>query len=1354
MKKVEEVENIEEKQVQRNRYGNQNVQSVYVSSIRPPFLQTCSNILELLKFLDRYDEYNKLGGEIKLVCCLSSVLIEQISFEVKNFGNLSDDKIKELLKDSFKPKNKFEFYYILQELKFYGCQGNLIDAVKWRQFVKTFNFIVKLCEGYLLSKQEIMNIFLNKIVNEKFRVFLIRSGVKDVDYERFNSFAFSCAEEWNQFQISAKLMNINLDNRSFDKKKKNFNHRDYKINHLNENADHRLNHQDIGHAADDKHDFQRNGHIRSNNNINNQHNKAATKNICFGCGHITNPPHKKADCPHKDKEGWGRRSVVDKPLTLSLISSENIALIEAKVNNIHVNVGLDSLSSETLISRDIANQLDKLKIYDGDVKTIKVAGNMEIIVNKFIDIEIENLVPDKIKLTCGVADIPVDILISWGDIKKYKLLDILLSKDVSVEEFNFISPEEEEEEDINDGDGEPDGDNEGNIEIFKNDYPTVFRDVLPVQPAKVTPMQIILMNDKKLPNSQPPRRFSETVKKFIYDEIQKWLHDGVISHCDAAYASQITVVHAKGRDWRLCIDFRELNEVTKSNVYPIPNLKSVLRRVSGKNYYAKIDLKKGYLQAPLDEKSREFSAFISDFGVYQFNRIPFGLKNAPGYFQYILSKEVLNGLLYIICELYIDDIIIFADNMQELKERFILVLERLKQFNIIVNSAKCKFGLKKIEFLGHIVSKEGIQLSENKINDLKKIEEPISKSTLKSFLGLTNYFREFVPNYADKVYKLEKLLSNKMKFEWDEKYREAFQNIKDSIINAGILHIIDYELPIVVRTDASENGIGAVLFQNDGDNIKNIAFMSKKFSKSAKKWSTYDKEAYAIYFALKKWFNLLQGHKFSVQTDHKNLTYIQNTVDGKVARWRMFLQELDFNISYIPGRLNVIADNLSRCCIGVEENFHETLEKVHNAINGHLGINKTIKKLQELNIYWKNMRRDVISFIKSCPSCQKSRNTTKDILSEEVHVIENYEIFEEVSVDYRINLPADVYGNTNILVVIDNFSKYVELFPVKEMNAEVTANCLLQVISRYGLIKFIRSDLGSQFIGDICSKLCDLMNIKQITTSGYNPQSNGIVERTNAEIKRHLQILINDKDTQNKWSFSLPLIQRILNSTIHKSTGYAPAKIIFGDNINLDRYLINDDVQPRLTTNVLPEYINNLINIQSKIKQQAQINLGTTLDNRINKKSKGNNIMENKFKANELVVVINHNKSKLDFKWKGPFKVIKKLFGNVYEVEDLRNKKKLRFNSVDLKRFNCPSNIDPINIAARDESEYVVKEILDHKLEGKNKKNKTHYYFLVEFEDESKEWLPYLEVRELQAFDIYLQNHQDFAKMLKLKILA
>ena len=890
---------------------------------------------------------------------------------------------------------------------------------------------------------------------------------------------------------------------------------------------------------------------------------------------------------------------------------------------------------------------------------------------------------------------------------------------------------------------------DGGWQGIKDDFPVVFSGELSRIPAEVEPMTIQLVEDFRLPAPAKVKRQSAVIRKFIQENVNSLLMGGFIIPSISPVASRVVVVRAANRDWRFCVDLREINKITVSNAYPLPVVKAILERVKGYKFYAKLDLKKGYHQVALDVHSRYLSAFICEEGLFEFTRIPFGLKNAPAFFQGVLSR-ILNGLIGVVCELYIDDIIIFANSMVLLTDNVRLVLQRLNDVQLRVNVKKCIFGVSEIEFLGTVVSAMGVRISPVKLDALMKLVSPVDRKTLKSFLGLANWFRDFVPNFSSKVVNMTSLLSPKVHFVWNEDMESEFKEIRSAICNAPILHLVDYQFPLIVRTDASDYGIGAVLLQVVDGSERVIAFMSKKLSSQAKRWSTIDKEGFAIFHAIQTWECYLRGHRFIVQTDHRNLVYVLRSDTGRVARWRLFLQEFDFVVEHLPGKENIVADALSRCCV-VSEEAKVEIEKVHNEVVGHLGVFQTLRKLKDNHISWKGMRKSVVEYIKSCSACQKVRVTSKDCRVEEYHVIEAYEPFQEVSIDSIVNLPTDVDGNKVILVIIDNFSKFVELFAVKDLEATTAARCLLQLCCRYGPVSIIRSDNGGQFVSDVFKSLVELMGTKQLLTVGYRPSANGVVERVNAEVIRHLSAIVHSRKLRDKWSMGLPLVQRILNSTVHSSTGFSPAELIFGGAIDVDRGLISS--APEIAVVGYPKYVQQLQKFQVEAIAASQVHMASVHDHRVDNVSDG--VGDGGFRVfqrGDFVVALKNNPDKFDYKWRGPFRVVESCEANIYQCMDLRTGQLLKFDVSALRKFECAPGVDPVAVAGWDEDEFVVDSILSHELKGTKVRNRTHYYFRVKFVDGSEDVLPYMEVRDLEAFDTYLRNHRDFARLLRLEV--
>ena len=1329
-----------------NEEKESSISSVVVSSNRPPTLKTCSSIISLMLFLEEYQHYVNQGGAIKLHVCLSPVVCIRLSRVIPGkIADASEDDIVKSLYKVYSPSSAAEFLNVLRSLRCEMRVGRSFDLDGLLSYTTRFVNIVVKCESLKLSRNVIYSTFLDNMVDLKFKEYLLMYELKDEDYDKWTIIIYELAEHYRVISAEAYVLFGNQSKKSYPKP----------VAASSPASDSSLSvvHSPSSSAV---------AMVAASS-----HGERVLKwspNVCLGCGHVTNPPHRRVNCPHKSLRGWVAKGGPPSPplsgVSLIVKSWKDVCLVDGVVQGRECRVGLDSMSSYSLISRSFVDCLGC-----GVVKVMKpelhvaAAGSGDLIsVKEFVTVAVSIKGSPSVKLEVGIIDIPVDLLVGWSDIVGKGFWNALAEEaGRSLPEFSELAPEDCIEDFYDPFALIVASKGEGvkcvEMRELASEFPDVLSNSLPAVPAKVEPMKIMLKPDAVLPSTAAPRRQSAVVNKFIEESVSKYLEAGFIVPSNSHVASPVVVVRSTTREWRLCIDYRLLNAISVPNVYPLPNIKSMLERISGHCYYAKFDLKKGYHQVEVHPESRYLTAFVCASGVFEFKRLPFGLKSAPAYFQHLMATVVLAGLVHVICEVYIDDISIFADSLQELEVRCREVLERCRKFGICLHPDKCLMGVDQLVFLGHVVSERGIQISESKVEGVIKLEAPRSRAELRAVVGFINYFRDFIPNFSLRIAGMEMLLSPKRPFIWSESLQAEFLDVKRAIKDAGMIYTVDYDFPLVVRTDASVVGVGAVLFQPVNGVERPIAFVSQKFSGPATRWATVDQEAYAIVFAVKKLEPYLRGQKFIVQTDHKNLTYVLKSDVGRVVRWRLLLQEFEFVVEHIPGVNNTVADALSRCLIGVAEEVDSNISKCHNEIVGHHGVGKTLGLLRDAGLTWQGMRKDVVKFIQSCVTCQKSREVvhTEDVSQR--HVIEVFEPFEEVSVDYIVNLPEDGQGCKCILAVVDNFTKYVELFPVKEMDAVSTAQCLLSVFSRYGAIKRIRSDRGAQFIGEVCSSLFKAIGCQQILTVGFRPQANGIVERVNGEIKRHLQTLVNATQSHSRWSAVLPLVQRVLNSTVHSSTGYAPSKMLFGGAVSLNREIISKKVDSDVNvTKESSEYVKELFESQSKIVAASQVHLATVLDRRVEKSRKDVSIPLKEFKAGDLVLSFRHGGTKLDMRWCGPFSVIERTNANIYKCTDLCTQKKVLLDVTTLKLFNCAPGVDPLVVAGLDESEFVVESILGHRLEGDKKKNKTHYYFLVKFQDGEEEWLPYMEVRELEVFSTYLKSQPALVRLLKLKI--
>jgi cleavage and polyadenylation specificity factor subunit 1 len=307
-------------------------------------------------------------------------------------------------------------------------------------------------------------------------------------------------------------------------------------------------------------------------------------------------------------------------------------------------------------------------------------------------------------------------------------------------------------------------------------------------------------------------------------------------------------------------------------------------------------------------------------GVYEWLRVPMGLKGAPSYFQQMMASVVLAGLLYFICELYIDDLLIHARTEQEFIDRHRQIFERLRRHRVTLNPEKALMGVEEVDYVGHLVTKDGIRFSEEKLSGVRDFPKPMVRRELKSFVGLAGYFRDHVSHFAELMRPLNDELGaytsgdRNVRIAWSEQLSDTFEKVKLAIDKCAKLYFIDGTSPLYLDTDASQYGIGAYLYQLVQDVEQPIMFISKSLTKTQVKWNVPEKECYAIFYSLIKMQHLLRDVHFTLCTDHENLTRIYNSGSDKVWRWKNKIQEFDFECKHIDGENNFVADHLSRLC--------------------------------------------------------------------------------------------------------------------------------------------------------------------------------------------------------------------------------------------------------------------------------------------------------------------------------------------------------------------------------------------------------------------------------------------------------
>ena len=422
------------------------------------------------------------------------------------------------------------------------------------------------------------------------------------------------------------------------------------------------------------------------------------------------------------------------------------------------------------------------------------------------------------------------------------------------------------------------------------------------------------------PIRQRPRQFPEPVSKQIEAECQKLLDLDIIEHSKSPFAAPVVPVLKKSGELRLCIDYRLLNKVTKPDRFPVPNLRDQVYSLYDKSYFTTLDLTSGFHQIPLDETSREYTAFSTQKGHYQFRRLAFGLKNCPAAFQrelqFVLHEFKENVLIYI------DDILITSKTFNEHIELVESVLLTLENHGMKIKVAKCKFFQDNVEFLGHHVSRTGLSKSKVYLDQISKFPKPETISQLRSFLGIINFQRKFLPNCSALAKPLSELTGGEgtKRLTWTDEMTDAFDGLKREILKEVQLSYPDYgpsANKLELHVDASGIGAGAALSQVQNGINKTIVYASMTFSKAQCNYSVIERELTALRWAVKHMKSFLYGIPFVIYTDHKPLVYLHNAShhNSRLSRTLDDLKDFEFELRYKPGRDNIVADYLSRICV-------------------------------------------------------------------------------------------------------------------------------------------------------------------------------------------------------------------------------------------------------------------------------------------------------------------------------------------------------------------------------------------------------------------------------------------------------
>ena len=653
------------------------------------------------------------------------------------------------------------------------------------------------------------------------------------------------------------------------------------------------------------------------------------------------------------------------------------------------------------------------------------------------------------------------------------------------------------------------------------------------------------------------------------------LSQGLIRPSSSAFSSPVLLVKKKDDTFRFCVDFRQLNAITRKSKYPVPIFDQLMDELSGAQWFSTLDLHAGFHQILLKAGEEHKTAFQTHVGQYEFCVMAFGLTGAPGTFPGAMNVTLAPGLRRFAL-VFFDDILVYNRTLEEHVHHLCQVLSWLRADQWKLKLSKCKFALQTISYLGHVVSADGLSTDPSKVQAIVDWPTPQSVKELRGFLGLAGYYRKFVKNFGIMAKPLTELLKKDRLFVWTSVHASAFQLLKNALSTALVLAMLDFSIPFHIETDASGTGIGAVLLQRGHP----LAFISKPLSPKNRGLTVYEKEYLAILMAVDAWRHYLLQAEFFIHTDHQSLTHLNEQRLHTAWQQKVFsrLLGLQYKILYRKGNENGVADALSRRqhpeqLLSVSSIKHQWLEQVvagyqtdpramellqrlvvqqdstgpfsllagvirHKGrvwlgtnkevqqlvlqafhaepVGGHSGAPATYQRIKCI-FFWPQLKKDVWQFVQSCSTCLQAKPDRAKYPGLLQPLPVPSESWEMVSMDFIEGLPTSGTANA-ILVVVDKYSKFAHFIPLRHpFTAATVAKVFFEHIYHlYGLPKSIISDRDRIFTSQFWLSLFKLAGTTLRLSSAYYPQTDGQTERVNQVLETFLHCFSHA--CPSKWS--------------------------------------------------------------------------------------------------------------------------------------------------------------------------------------------------------------------------------------------
>ena len=863
--------------------------------------------------------------------------------------------------------------------------------------------------------------------------------------------------------------------------------------------------------------------------------------------------------------------------------------------------------------------------------------------------------------------------------------------------------------------------NTSKISSLITKYPEIFAENSKnIGKIKTEQFNIHLTNE--IPINLRPYKCSPEDQERIDAQIKELLDQNIIRPSTSPYSFPVVLVNKKddGEKSRMCINYIKLNEVTVTECYPMPRIEDIQDLLLNAEFFSVLDLASGFWHIEVNPNDIHKTAFSTNRGHYEWLRMPFGLKNAPIVFQRVVANLISKHNMISFAQNYIDDVIIFSKTIDEHWDHLKKLFEMARKEGMKFKLSKCQFQKTQIKYLGYEISRNSIKPLQSNVEALQKVLAPVDLKTLRGFLGKANYYTKFLPNRAILFYPLYQLLRKNVKWEWTPECQKAFETAKEILTSSPVIGIFDPKKEIVIYTDASNKGIGAVLKQHwkeDPNEETTIAYFSRPLTSYQKNYSTVEQELLAILSAIEFWHYYLIGREFLIKTDHLPLKAVNrfNKPNTRLFNWSMRLMQYQFKVEYKPGKQNEEADYLSRNPVELlndltkkqamwidKKEIEEAQKKLTNEElprkvfkfetgnqmelvyicgdkrkiflpeelarkeiiqlhfeQGHLG-KKSIELQFTCKYYVPHLAHMINEIVDSCQTClQAKQNYQKHGTLGIIGPAETP--LEIIHIDTKSGFKGYGSQKDHLHIAIDGMTRFVWYVT----STKKGSNEFIQLIKKVMTIRkpqLIVADNYPAIRGAVFRSFLQNNDIKILFTATNHASSNGMVERVHQTLLEKLKCLTYDQAEKHQtraWTTNIQKVIESYNNTIHSVTQYSPAYLLTG----YDPYELWENEPLEKSRKVAYE--------RSKEKHEKSC---TQYDTQRN---------DPDLQPGDMVYVKTKNKlnrKNLDPPFEGPYEIRRNIGHTTYEVDTGRKIEKIHVSQMKVKRN---TNYKPRNITTK-----------------------------------------------------------------------